>query len=479
MYGVNNGISVGLKTQIWPFMWKTGHYVYRKNKIITSELRKSRIAVSNLNKYADLNAKWNIVRVFQEKDKNFNYTQLKKIVNEHKKRGIKVVFRVLERPEVYDNLSDKSSKNYGYNKKYYTWVHHLAETFKNDVKYFLISNEAESDHAHNYYWMKKKKRSLFVTYNQYRKVLVTAYDAIKNVNPNLQVVDYGASSFTLGLAVAHSIMKNKGINAALKFWNDFYVGHGSPLWGKLKFYHMINKTEILRRIYFLKESLKNPGPSDYFQLHHYRSWRTLNIILNWLQNEMTRYNTERPLFAAEIGYLWPIKDGFRNSNQKTKSLDVERYDEQTHAEYIVKDFTILFGSGVKMALYWFMQSSHDFGAVARLYMAPDKLYDLKPTKAALAYKVLAGNLNGLYVDHTRKNLGSGIWEYSFTGDRSISVVWADSSSVTISFNQLDLPEMINDIYGNVIQCCEAGKLIIEKSPVYIHWRNKYSISTVH
>lgn len=458
-------ISLGLESHIWYFMWAGGKSLKETPTVTAPDKIKWNVIESTLDKYAELGAQWNLVLIYQAIDGPDGFARAKRLVDEHQKRGIKVVFRLIEAPSVYDNLDDKESSAYGFNKTYYQWIKSVAETFQTQVQYFLISNEVDHDIGFN---QAKYEKAKSVTYDQYRKVLDTAYMAIKGVNPKLMVVDHGLSAFSLGLAIMEDMVSSGHSDEAYEFWKEYQYGREKDYGSKMSMKWLLSRDDVKLRVQVVRKTLMNPGKSDLIQIHYYASWRALPKTLDWLTAKMQEGRSVRPMFAAEVGYRFPTKPGTSWDGRKMDVADFSRYSEEEHAISMVKDFAILFGAGVSHAEWWHSRFHHARDNNATLYKGTEIASEFVPYKAANAYRMMATTLNGFMRNPKRMIPSTDISEFRFSGPKDVSVVWSDKEVVLKTKDMPPIQE-IQGIYGGQQAINPNGALTFGPEPVYIFW----------
>lgn len=462
-------ISIGLRTQIWSFMWRDGKTINEIKNLTDSEKIKWLVAEKNLDKASEIGAQWNIIILRQGVDGPDNFKRAIKIVDEHTKRGLYVMFRLIEDPLIYKKLSDRKSEEYGYNRDYYTWVKRIAELFQNRVRYYLVGNEVDHDLGHN---LKKYTKTL-INYRDYKRLLNTAYSAIKSVNKDLQVGDHGSSAFSVGLAIADEMFRDGHPVDAYNFWREFSYGRGWYAKNALTFTKLLFKESSQHRIKMVKETLEQTGNCDFIQFHHYFNWKSLPKIIAWTRQHMEVSGKMRPLIATEVGYRIPFKKGKTWDGRKTQVADLNKYNEHDHAVSLVKNFTVLFANNIKKALYWQIRFHHDRSPTAKLYRSTRNPTEFIPNKAATAYQVLTSMLNGLDYLPVHRLTDKMISEQRFSGiDKDLSIVWSRSGEKYIDSNMLFKVKSVFDIYGNTIDFSPEKKFKITETPVYIYWLNK-------
>lgn len=457
----NQGISLGIHSPVTPFMWKGGESIVGSD---LSELQRKRwlYLQKNLDQIKGWGGTWNVVPVYQWLDGENNFVRLRRVVAEHERRGLEVVFRVIEAPEVYGRLGDDGDDQ-GYDRVYYRWVQSLAREFGGQVKCFLIGNESELDLGNSYHWKPDAPKHLRLTYDQYAKVLDTAVRAIKAVDPELQVGNSGFSDKSLALAVAQSIYDEQGITEAQAFWEDWKAVGGVKAEGRIGLYRLLHDEEMQRRIDFVRRAAREPQGSDLFQLHYYGGWRGLPTVLDWIAKEMRAGNAKRPLIAAEVGYrVRSIKHKTKEGRKRFES-DWEHYSEQEHAANTVRNFAILAGNGVTRVLYWSMRESGSSGLALRLFPPTDDADAFPANQVTRAFRALGAALNGTRPQPNAAAEGPGLWEYRFANGEDFSLAWGEGLAARVRDAR-----QVRDLAGQVV---DPGRIDAtpQDEPLYLVW----------
>lgn len=455
-------ISLGIHTPVTPFMWKGGVPIGGA-ELDSVKRQRWMYLEKNLDNVTAWGGQWNIVPVYQWLDDATNFARLHRVVSEHEKRGIKVVFRIIEEPEVYTRFSEVETEEYGYDEKYYRWMRSLAREFGPKVKCFLVGNESELDLGHTYHWKSDAPKHLQLTYDQYRKVLSTAVRAVKSVDPGIEVANSGFSDKSIALAVAQSINEKHGITEAQRFWEDWKGVGGVRAEGRLGLYRLLEDDDVQRRIEFVRRSVSEPMGSDLFQIHYYGGWRGMQPMLDWINAEMRASGSVRPLIAAEVGYR--INSTKRKgADGKTRfESDWDHYSEDEHATNTVRNFTILAGNGVTRSLYWAMREAGASGLAVRLFPPTDDVDAFPATRASQSFRVLATALNGVRVQAPGAPLPAGVWAYRFKGEYEFSIVWTDGGVVTPA---IKAARQIRDIEGQT-HVIESLSSTLLSEPLYL------------
>ena len=455
------GISIGMETRVPPFVWKDALAMEDFPGLTADQKIMWKSVEAEIAEYRNWGAQWNVITVDQWSSGPGQLLWLRRVIETHQKNGLDVALRLMEDPSVYGNFTQTESAEYGYNKKYYEWVKSIAQTFGRLAIYYFIGNETELG-VHGERSGPGEPRTL-VTYEQYRKLLVTAIKAIKSVDAKLMVANCGFSDYPLALAAMDDINRRQGLVDAQAFWAKWKKSGGKPVEGLPGVYRLLRTAETERIIAFVKQAIRDPAGSDVLQLHYYGGWEALPILLQWVNQQMQESRSVRPIVAAEVGYY--VRSRLVQEGSKSYwQMDMNGYSPTEHAEQTVKDFTLLLGAGVQHALYWHMRARDNKAMVAALFEPTRNPAEFTPTQAANAFRMLANTLNGLSAAAPRLADTKGLWHFHFTGARDVTLAWAEHPL------QMTLPpgvREVRDMSGNPIQ--RDTQLTIDSRPVYLLW----------
>lgn len=455
------GISIGLETRVPPFVFKDGRDITAFPALTPHQVNMWESVLAELSEYGNWGAKWNIVTVYQWHDDPGQLLWLRRVIDFHRAHGLDIALRLMESPAVYAELAPAASPEYGYHREYHDWVRKIAQNFGAEVLYFFIGNETETGvHGESKGAGSKK---MPVTYEQYGKLLQTAVKAIKSVDGSIKVANCGFSDYPLALAVADDIYRHQGLVDAQAFWASWKRSGGKSVEGLLGVYRLLHDEKTRRMIRFVRQAVTEPLGSDVMQLHFYGGSSALPVMLQWVQRQMQESGTVRPIVASEVGYYVDSELVWEDGRSHWQ-MDMNAYSPLEHAEKTVRDFAILLGAGVQHALYWHMRARDNRAMVAALFKPTRKPDEFVPTRAAMAFRMLAVTLDGLSVAASRLATAEGLWQAHFTGAREVTIAWADPP------RQMDLPAAVTqvlDMYGNPKQT--ATRLELGADPVYLLW----------
>ncbi len=443
---VIGGISFGFRTPMPPYMWSNEISSMSLNEKALKRKNISQLYEENLNQYVKWGGKWNIVILRQWIDTSNNIERIKKIVNEHKKRNVSVVFRLIPSPYVY-GASGSKEKIKSSRIDYENWVRLIATTFSNDVGTYLIGNEEELNLKHRYAWFDDKIDKKFIAYEAYKATLKIASKIIHSIDSKAKVSNCGFSDMTLALTVAQHLKNTGGIDSALTFWNKWKDVGGRKLDNKRYLTRLLSKDRTNYRIQFLKKAIQEPVGSDLFQLHYYGGWEALPVIMDWLTSQMKDANKSREIIVAEIGFMTRVKKE-RVNNKLVKKLDKRFFNAHEHADNTTKSVLVLLSYGIESILYWSMRKQDNYGMAVRLFKSPQDKNDFSPNSAAYVLRTLSNNLDGLHLVGYKKEISLNIWKYKFSGLRNLSIFWS-SNPVSIPV-PCDVTNII-DIFGNKVE----------------------------
>jgi hypothetical protein len=453
-------ISFGARTQIWPFMFAKDERSYSADERIKRD-----VALGNLDRYDELGVRWNIVDVWQEIDGPDRFRRLDRVAAEHEKRGIQMALRVLERPEIYDEIRAGGATRRQALGEYARWVGQIAARFGTRVRYYMISNEVDHDIGYNRPVYRGFRR---VEWEEYRDLLRTAHEAIKDVDPGLLVADHGVSAYSLCLAVMADLMADGRPQDAVAFWRAMaYDTPGSRERSLVRLTRTLAAGDSRHRIEFARRSAAELSRyRDVYQLHHYHGPDIVPAVLTWLHAQLEDAPVAQAILAGEVGYLIPAKRGKSWDGRPINVADMTRYSETDHGHSIARTVAALAGHGVEDILYWHIRFHNSRSPAAGLFAATEARDDFRSGYPSSVFAFLARQLSGTVATGTTPGLHElGLNEYRFSGDGELSVAWAGPEAVALSsFPQR--PVRVSDPTGAPIP-----ELRIGKEPVVLYWKS--------
>ncbi len=461
-------ISFGTRSIIWSFLFAADGG--RQPAYSADEKMKLEVALGNLDRYAEVGARWNIVDVWQEVDGPDGFRRLDRVVAEHEGRGIQPALRLLERPEIYDAIGNGGDTAASALREYREWTGQMARRYGARVRYYMISNEADHDIGYN--------RPVYrafrpVIVEEYRELLRAAYGSIHAVDPRLTVADQGVSSYSLALAVMADLVLGGRSGDALTFWRA--MDYTEPQEGERSLVRLLARlggTESRRRIEYARRSTAELTPyRDVYQLHHYYGPATVPAVLAWVRGQMVRAAGLQPVVAAEVGYLIPAKRGKSWDGRPINVADMASYSDIRHGSSVAESIAALAGNGVEDILYWDMRFHVPVATAASLFPATTSRDDFRPSYPADVFRFVVQELAGASPVAASPGPGAGgLVEYRFRRGGDFSVLWpAGGGSVTIPPALRGRIERMSDAAGRPISSAgpdgDAGT-----APVFVYWQ---------
>lgn len=460
------GLSFGTRTQFWSFLFKEA--VDPAVPYSADEATKLEVALGNLDRYGALGATWNIVDVWQDVDGPDGLLRMDRVLAEHDRRGIQVALRLLETPEVYDQISAGGAQSAKALAAYSEWVGQVARRYGKRVRYYMISNEVDHDIGYNRPYYRPFRR---VTAAEYGALLRTAHASIKAVDPQLVVADHGPSSWSVALAVMAELVLSGHPGHALDFWQAMdYSTPGDGPRTMPRLLAMLASADSRRRIEFTTRVTGDLGKwRDVYQLHHYYGPQTLPAVVDWIVSRTA--TLPRPIVASELGYLIPAKRGKSWDGRDINVADMSRYSEADQAASLGAMIATLGGKGVSDILYWQLRFHVPHAPAASLYVPTSTRDDLRETRAVRVFRGLVSKLTGAEpVSAAGALQDSGFVEYRFRREGDFSVVWtADGAARALPPSLHAAIARLTDAVGRVLVVGARGTLI-GAEPVVVEWR---------
>lgn len=472
-FALNAGgeITFGARTQIWPFLFADP--ADHSPGFTTDEQIKFDVAIGNLDRYRELGAKWNIVDVWQEIDGPDGFRRLDRVIAEHERRDIEVALRLLERPEIYDQIRNGGEVAANTLREYRQWTKQIAGRYGARIRYYMISNEADHDIGYNRPIYRAFRR---ISVDEYRELLQAAYGSIHSVDPGLTVADHGVSSYSLALAVMADLASSGRPGDALTFWRS--MEYEVPDDGERSLPRLLGRLaspESRRRIEFARRSTAELTTyRDVYQLHHYYGPVPLPAILEWIRSQAAGTGGHQPIVAAEVGYLTPAMKGTSWDGRPVNIADMDRYSEIRHGLSVAETIATLAGNGIDDILYWqirFHTAYH--GPTASLFRDSQARDDFRPTFPAEVFRFVTREMSGAsVVAPTPESQGSEIVEYRFRRNGDFSLLWTtDGKAITIPPALRTRIDRMVDAAGRPVRPASANG-DIGTAPVFVYWQSQ-------
>jgi hypothetical protein len=462
------GMDFGARTQIWYFL-----YADPARSVVTSaadEAMKLGVATGNLDRYAVIGARWNIVDAWQELDGPDGLRRLDRAFAEHERRGIGVALRLLERPELYDDIGQGGKAAAKALADYRAWVGTIAQHYRGRVRYFMISNEVDHDIGYN---RPVYRRNRPISFDEYRSVLREAYATIKAGSPDSVVLDHGVSSYTLCLTFMDELVRSGRLDEAVGFWRSMaYASPDEPERTTVRLLRMLARPDSRARVEMARRTIADLGPlRDAYQMHHYFGPAVLPTVLQWLRRGLDRGEPGEPIVAAEFGYRIPAKMGKAWDGSPAEVADMARYAEADHGASIARSLAIFGAHSVMDVLYWHIRFHNARTPVAGLYGPTERRDEFRDSWAARVFANMTRELTGatpVVVPGDARD--PGMIEYRFEGARDLSVIWAaEGGSSTFPPGLRGRVAAVTDAAGDAIDLA-AWNGAVTGAPLVVHWQ---------
>ncbi len=332
--------------------------------------------------------------------------------------------------DIYDNgsylpldLSDEWNEEYGYSETYYDFIHHLVSHICGRVSIMVIENEGNS------------LKFFYGEWNDYLKILLTAYKAAHDACGGIIVTNSGLASGLFGWCIAQDMMESGEYSdeEICDFATQYY--RRCSLHGSYNFNGPNGMEQLLyrfeqnaREIEFADSTIMNMGGMvDAYNFHFYEDYEFIDDVTAWIDAK-----------SAQGGYTVPMKIsnemGIRNRN--------EEYDRESleHAQDVIKK--MIQAIRCDLTLFCWFPMSDGYTAPERWQLTSDKigLGDGYPRDeggefieryASQAYTFVAGTIGAEpeFVGDRSEAENIVHWEFQITsGDASgrlVTLWWDD------------------------------------------------------
>jgi len=461
-------LSFGARTQFWPFMFVHGDG--RVESLSADERAKFDTAIGNLGQYAALGAEWNIVDVWQEIDGPDGFRRLDRVFREHENRGIQVALRLLETPEIYDEIRLGGERQEHAVRGYQNWLRAIVKRYGIRVRYYLISNEVDHDIGYN---RPTYKPFRLIEFDEYATLLKAAYAEIHLFDRRPVVMDHGVSTYSLAMAFVADLVARGRLMEAQQVWASMeYESPGESARTLPRLLATLQGEGTRRRIAFARRTVTSLAQyRDAFQLHHYMGPKMVPALMQWLQSAIPD-GSKRVVVATEVGYTGPAAIGKSWDGRQVNIADKSRYSEIAHGNSIAKTITGLAAAGVSDILYWQIRFHMDHhGPVMSLYADTSDRDRFNQSYPAQVFRNLAEKLKGarpVFVSGSGRNLGT--LEYRFLGTGEWSILWReDGAPVALTADEQQRASSAHDLAGTSLPMTIDGS-VNHNGPIIVSWR---------
>ncbi len=346
----------------------------------------------------------------------------------------------------------------------------LVKHFKNSnlpggakVTRYAIGNEYESAN----HWPG--------TVADYTRLLPETYQSIKNANPQALAEESGTGGSCFGFAIANLLLQQGRSQEAINYINSYYsvrpaisykgtISSVNQLKTVLGQADTTNKFACRFSSWFPDLYGVNRG-YDASQIHYYAPWNDLSSVFTFVRDglETNGKPADFPIEVWEIGYGW-----------KTRTT----YNEQNHAETVVKLLATAAGEGADRVVYWKLldelfkhqgaggtSPSKDVGLIL-----DDKNGTYHIGAPAIAYKTTTRMLEGA-ISAGPLNVGNAsviTYKFNFGDGHEVFVAWTDNTTPTATVHMPVSGSMasVTDINGKTSSVSKDA-IKVTQSPVFV------------
>jgi hypothetical protein len=348
------------------------------------------------------------------------------------------------------DLSTIWHPEYGYSRSYYTFLKQFFAHYQGHFDYVAIENEANNP----IFWGG--------TLEEYTRVLRTAYKAIKETDPNVQVMDSGMVSGGWGLCIARDWInsglhsEDEAIDMVLQYYRRAALTGVFTITTPYEVRLWLAQPFIQQGCEELELALSRIGGSvDLLTFHFYEDFSTMHYVTEWLDRRLALAGYVRPKALNELG-----QRGYLNY-----ATGVE------YARDVFKSFTTALALDLD-SIVWFSGDMTD-QAIAEMFGDTGGWRE-----AAYTYQLMLNTIGAQYRFDSAVASGPDLYHYIFqdttNGRPMLEAAWAEGDAQIITFHApYGVTSAVVTTYRNeqTTYPVLGGQLtltIIE--PVFIHWQ---------
>ncbi|MBI3782281.1 MAG: hypothetical protein HY270_02655 [Deltaproteobacteria bacterium] len=356
--------------------------------------------------------------------------------------------------EIPKDLSADADPNFAFSRTYYEFVQAFIDHYRDRLTYVTI--ESETDNASYWNTLRDPDGTLYL------RLLATAYKAVKDTQPNIQVADSGLASNRLGLCIAKHRLEVEQRPDQEVF--DFVRAY-SASWGKavdppaqpplasvgdlVGYLHAFADCAPL-------DNLVASESVDAWNFHYYESERTLDSVAQYFAARDAEHGRDaRPLLTNQISCR-PQASG----------------DDNDEARCLFKNLIAVQALGVRSATW--------YGVSGQLGVVPwDEAGDERP--AARAYRFVATTLGGGFAAPPGAQIGPALYRADFTdlstGAAAAVALWSeDGSSHTVTllqppgYGEARIADYLGRVHAIVNPPAGTVDVDVATDPLLITWK---------
>lgn len=348
------------------------------------------------------------------------------------------------------DLSSVWHPQYGYSRSYYTFVKQFITHYRGHFDFVAIENEVNSP----LFWGGSA--------DAYLRLIRTAYKAIKEADPNVQVIDSGMVSGMWGLCIARDWLASgyrseaETMQMALAYYRRAAQNGVIPIRTAQDVRFWLAQPAIQQNCDMVTTILSRlQGTVDALNFHFYEDYAVMHYVSEWLDRRTQMAGYTRPKLTNEVG----------------QRGDLAYAQGAQHARDVFK--TLITAASFNLqAVTWFSGNLRD-QPVAELFEG-----DGSWRPAAFTYRLVVSTIRDVYRFQSAASTGPTLYRYIFqdmtTGQPTLEATWAegDSQMVTLTAPAGSTMATVTDYQGGQqIYPAQNGQITLTiGDPVFIRWQ---------
>lgn len=348
------------------------------------------------------------------------------------------------------DLSSVWHPQYGYSRSYYTFVKQFIAHYRGHFDFVAIENEVNS--------------SLFWggTADEYLRLIRTAYKAIKEADPNVQVIDSGMVSGMWGLCIARDWLTSgyrseaETMQMALAYYRRAAQTGVIPIRTAQDVRFWLAQPAVQQNCDMVTTILSRlQGTVDALNFHFYEDYSVMHYVSEWIDRRTQMAGYTRPKLTNEVG----------------QRGDLAYAQGTQHARDVFK--TLITAASLHVqAVTWFSGNLRD-QPVAEMFEG-----DGSWRPAAFTYRLVVSTLQNQYRFQSAASTSPALYRYIFqdvtTGLPMLEAAWAEGNSQTVTLLAPagSTTATVTDYQGaQQVYSVQNGQITLTiGDPVFIHWQ---------
>ncbi len=301
---------------------------------------------------------------------------------------------------------------------YFDFVHNLVERYDGDgykdaprllapIRYYEIESEAQNE----VFWAG--------TFDDYRKLLKTAYKAAKQADSSTKIILSGIN-FGRFIEKCRSESDIDRLSRSLP-------------------------PKFKRAYDFIVQSLALGDFYDIVDIHFNRGYESIPLAVNWIKTQLAKYGYDKPIWAGDVCSVpWVTDRAHRRILQAIINPNHPKHDDALkwlraeQARLSIKKLVVCASCGIEV---FFLETLRNFSPNAYSHAARESFFlagligeDKKPRPAFYAYKQAIKKLDGFVKVESQVDGEIYITKFYFTDKPPVWVVWSENDKVKVSID---------------------------------------------